>query len=55
MDVPLQCLEMIAEFPCLFVTLCSPVGEWFVVLDTPLLFESGRLVSWMKKIIVVYW
>jgi dephospho-CoA kinase len=29
-------------------------GEWFVVLDTPLLFESGRLVSWMKKIIVVY-
>ena len=30
-------------------------GEKFVVLDIPLLFESGRLVPWMKKIMVVYW
>ena len=30
-------------------------GKQFVILDTPLLFESGKLVSWMKRIVVVYW
>lgn len=31
------------------------VGESFVVLVSPLLFESGRYLSTLKKTIVVNW
>ena len=31
------------------------LGEPFVVVVSPLLFESGRLLGVMKKIVVVKW
>ena len=45
-------VSLIVSSTVLFTT---HAGEQFVILDTPLLFESGNLVSWMKRIVVVYW
>lgn len=34
--------------------ICMFLGEKFIILDAPLLYES-KLSKWMKKVIVVNW
>jgi len=33
--------------------LCE--GEQFVVLEVPLLYESGKMLQFINTVIVVYW
>ena len=37
------------------LTSCMHAGKSFIVLVSPLLFESGRYLSVLKRIIVVNW
>lgn len=44
-------------YPCrieLGVSLLSP-GYRYVILDIPLLFETKKLLKYMKHTVVVYW
>ena len=38
-----------------FTVVLDVAGKAMVVLVSPLLFESGKYVKWLKKTIVVYW
>lgn len=40
--------------PCYFFSKYS-AGEKFVILDLPLLYESGVSLFLLKDVIVVYW
>ena len=44
-----------AEIMPIFVTNWCLLGEQFVVLDLPLLFESGKMIPYINTIIVVNW